>query len=129
MRIPLQTKLNIFEAQNERYSNQPHLLDASFVYLLCFGALSGKANMVSCSQREARVRVPAIVFDYPRHSGANEEGMTNRPSTFAYLVFGPGEIVVEGVARPIKTTAGRGPGTTLGVQARIRRVQVELVLG
>jgi hypothetical protein len=32
MRIPLQTKLNIFEAQNEYYSNQPHLSDASFVY-------------------------------------------------------------------------------------------------
>jgi hypothetical protein len=58
----------------------------------------------------------------------SDEGMTNRPSTFAYLVFGPGEIVVEGVARPIRTAAGRGPGATLGVQARIRRVQVELVL-
>jgi hypothetical protein len=84
--------------------------------------------MVSCSQREAQVRVPAIVFDYPRHSGATDKGMTNRPSTFAYLVFGPGEIVVEGVARPIRIVAGRGPGATLGVQARIRRVQVELVL-
>jgi hypothetical protein len=92
MRIPLQTQLNIFKAQNERYSNQSHLLDASSVYLLRFGAFSGKANMVSCSQRETRVRVPAIVFDYPRHSGATDEGMINRPSTFAYLVFGPGGI-------------------------------------
>jgi hypothetical protein len=127
MRIPLQTKLNIFEAQNEYYLNQPHLSDASFVYLLCLCAFSGKANMVSCNQKETRVRVPAIVFDYPRHSGATNEGMTNRPSIFAYLVFDPGEITVEGVARPIKTAAGRGPGATLGVQARIRGVQVGLV--
>jgi hypothetical protein len=42
--------------------------------------------------------------------------MTNRPSIFAYLVFGPGGITVEGVARPIKTAAGRGPGMTLGIQ-------------
>jgi hypothetical protein len=52
--------------------------------------------------------------------------MPNRPSIFAYLVFGPGGITVEGIARPIKTTAGRGPEATLGVQARIRRVQVGL---
>jgi hypothetical protein len=52
--------------------------------------------------------------------------MTNRPSIFAYLVFGPGGITVEGIARPIKTAAERGPGATLGVQARIRRVQVGL---
>jgi hypothetical protein len=53
--------------------------------------------------------------------------MTNRPSIFAYLVFGPGGITVEGVARPIKMAAGHGPGMTLGTQARIRRVQVGLV--
>jgi hypothetical protein len=76
---------------------------------------------------ETRVRVLAIVLDYPRHSGATDKGMTNRPSIFAYLVFGPGEITVEGVARPIKTVAGRGPGATLGMQARIRGVQVGLV--
>jgi hypothetical protein len=35
----------------------------------------------------------------------NDEGMTNRPSIFAYLVFGPGGITVEGIARPIKTAA------------------------
>jgi hypothetical protein len=52
-----------------------------------------------------------------------DEGMTNRPSIFAYLVFVPEEVTVEGVARPIRTAAGRGPGATLGVQARIRRVQ------
>jgi hypothetical protein len=53
--------------------------------------------------------------------------MTNRPSIFAYLVFGPGEITVEGVARPIKIAAGRSLGATLGVQARIRGVQAGLV--
>jgi hypothetical protein len=75
--------------------------------------------MVSCNQKETRVRVPAIIFDYHMHSGATDKGMTNRPSIFAYLVFSPGEITVEGVARPIKTVAGRGPGAILGMQARI----------
>jgi hypothetical protein len=126
MPIPLQTKLSIFEAQNEHYSNQSHLLDASFVYLLCLCAFSGKANTVLCNQKEIRVRVPAIVFDYPRHSGATDEGMTNRPLIFTYLVFGLGGITVEEIARPIKTAAERGPGATLGVQARIQRVQVGL---
>jgi hypothetical protein len=83
--------------------------------------------MVSGDKKEARVRVPAIVFDYPRHSGATDKGMTNRPSTFAYLGFGPAEITVEGITRPIKVAARYGPGSILGVQARGRRVQVELV--
>jgi hypothetical protein len=126
MPIPLQTKLSIFEAQNEHYSNQSHLLDASFVYLLCLCVFSGKVNTVLRDQKEIRVRVPAIVFDYPRHSGATDEGMTNRPSIFAYLIFGLGGITVEGIARPIKTAARRGPGATLGVQARIQRVHVGL---
>jgi hypothetical protein len=39
-----------------------------------------------------------------------DEGMPNRPSIFAYLVFGPGGITVEGItvegiARPIKIAA------------------------
>jgi hypothetical protein len=46
--------------------------------------------MVSDDEKEAWARVPAIVFDYPRHLGATDEGMTKRPSTFAYLGFGPG---------------------------------------
>jgi hypothetical protein len=57
------------------------------------------------NQKEIQVRVPAIVFDYPRLSGATDEEMTNRPSIFAYLVFGPGGITVEGIVRPIKTAA------------------------
>jgi hypothetical protein len=31
-----------------------------------------------------------------------DEGMTNRPSIFAYLIFGPGGITVEGITRPMK---------------------------
>jgi hypothetical protein len=53
--------------------------------------------------------------------------MTNRPSIFAYLVFGPREIIVEGIARPIRSAARRGPGAILGMQARIRGVQIGLV--
>jgi hypothetical protein len=58
-----------------------------------------------------------------------DEGMTNRPSIFAYLVFGPEEIIVEGIVRPIKSAARRGPEAILGVQARIRGVQIGLVFG
>jgi hypothetical protein len=72
------------------------------------------------NQEGFRVRVSAIVFDYPRHSG------TNRPSIFAYLVFGPGGVSVERTAWPMKVAAWSGPGATLGVQARIQRVQVGL---
>jgi hypothetical protein len=85
--------------------------------------------MVSGNEKEAQVRVPAIVFDYPRHSRATDEGITNRPSTFAYLVFGLEEITIEGIARPIRAAAGRGLGAILGVQARIRGVQIGLVFG
>jgi hypothetical protein len=59
----------------------------------------------------------------------SDEGMTNRPSIFAYLVFGPGEIIVEGIARPIRSAARRSLGAILGVQARIRGVQIGLVFG
>jgi hypothetical protein len=52
--------------------------------------------------------------------------MPNRPSIFAYLVFSLGGITVKGIPRPIKTAAGRSPGATLGIQARIRRIQVGL---
>jgi hypothetical protein len=58
-----------------------------------------------------------------------DEGMTNRPSIFAYLVFGPGEAFVGGAARPVRAMIGCGPGATLGVQARIRGVQFVLVFG
>jgi hypothetical protein len=55
--------------------------------------------------------------------------MTNRPSIFAYLVFGPREVIVEGAARPIRAAVGCGPGTILGMQARIQGVQFVLVFG
>jgi hypothetical protein len=31
-----------------------------------------------------------------------DEGMTNRPPIFAYLVFGPGRVSLERLLRPIK---------------------------
>jgi hypothetical protein len=46
------------------------------------------------------VRVLAIVFDYPRHSGTTDKGMTHGSSILAYLVFGPGRTSIEGMARP-----------------------------
>jgi hypothetical protein len=73
--------------------------------------------------------VPAIVFGYPRHSGATDEGMTDGPPIFAYLVFGPGEVSRGKLSRPIKATAWRGSDALLGVQARPRGVQVRLELG
>jgi hypothetical protein len=61
---------------------------------------------VKCSYRVRLGRlsggVPAIVFGYPRHSGANDEGMINGPPIFAYLVFGPGRVSLERLSRPIK---------------------------
>jgi hypothetical protein len=56
----------------------------------------------------------------------DDEGIKNRPSIFAYLVFGPGGISVEGIARPMKIAAWCGPGAILDVQAKIRRVQAGL---
>jgi hypothetical protein len=53
--------------------------------------------------------------------------MTNRPLIFAYLVFGPGEVVVGGTARPVRAMIGCSPGAILGVQARIPGVQFVLV--
>jgi hypothetical protein len=34
----------------------------------------------------------------------DDEGMTNGPPIFAYLVFGPGRVSLERLLRPIKTT-------------------------
>jgi hypothetical protein len=42
--------------------------------------------------------------------------MTNGPSLFTYLVFGPGKKATEGKTKPIKTMAWRGPGVKLIVQ-------------
>jgi hypothetical protein len=64
-----------------------------------------------CNQEESQIRVSAIIFDYPRHSGATDEEMPNRPLIFAYLDFGLGGITVEGITRPMKILAWRGPDT------------------
>jgi hypothetical protein len=58
-----------------------------------------------------------------------DEGMTDGPPTFAYLVFGPGRGCCERLSRPVKAVAQCGPGAILGAQARIRGVQVRLGLG
>jgi hypothetical protein len=47
-----------------------------------------------------------------------DEGMSNGPSIFAYLVFGPGGTSVEGIARPMKLIVWRGLGARLGVQCK-----------
>jgi hypothetical protein len=85
--------------------------------------------LISGAARRLSVGVPAIVFGYPRHSGATDEGMTNGPPIFAYLVFGPGGVLFGKPSRPIKAVAWHGPGAKLGVQARFRGVQVRLDLG
>jgi hypothetical protein len=59
------------------------LLNESFAYLLCFSRYNIRDM---CSQGESQIRVPAIVFDYPRHSGATDEGIPNGPLVLAYLV-------------------------------------------
>jgi hypothetical protein len=45
--------------------------------------------------------------------------MIDGPSIFAYLVFGPGGVSIEGIAKPMKIVAWHGPGATLDVQAKI----------
>jgi hypothetical protein len=67
---------------------------------ICYVPMLFQGKMVSGDEREARVRVPAIVFDYPRHSGATDEGMTNGPLTFAYLAFRPRGIPLKGSQSP-----------------------------
>jgi hypothetical protein len=49
--------------------------------------LIGKVKRDMSKQVRFRIRVPAIVFNYSRHSRATDEGMMNGPSIFAYLVF------------------------------------------
>jgi hypothetical protein len=38
-----------------------------------------------------------------KRSKLSDEGMTNGPPIFAYLVFGPGRVFLERLLRPIKT--------------------------
>jgi hypothetical protein len=89
--------------------------------MLCLSVSTGRAKEVIRDRIRTRsngVGVPAIVFDYPRHSGATDEGMTCGPSIFAYLIFGPGRASTEGTARPTKVAAWRGPGAKLDVQGK-----------
>jgi hypothetical protein len=73
--------------------------------------------------RVNEVKVPAIVFDYPRHLGATDKGMTHGSSILAYLVFGLGRASTEGIARPMSIIAWRSPGERLGVQCKTRRTR------
>jgi hypothetical protein len=52
MPIPLQTKLSIFEAQHEYYSNWQLLLDTSFVCSLRLCVFTGKANAVCAIKKD-----------------------------------------------------------------------------
>jgi hypothetical protein len=76
--------------------------------MLCLSIFTGRTKEVIRDQIKTRnngIRVPAIVFDYPRHSGATDKGMTCGSSIFAYLVFGPGRASTEGIERPTKIAA------------------------
>jgi hypothetical protein len=91
------------------------------VYMLWIFVSTGREKDFLCSRIRTRingVRVPAIVFDYPRHSGATNEGMTCGFLILAYLVFGPRRVSTEGMARPTKTIAWRGPGARLDIQGK-----------
>jgi hypothetical protein len=116
MPIPLATKLCIFKARNEHYLNRLILLNEPFVCLLCLFVFTGRAKRGMCNQVRTRIRVPAIVFDYPRHLGATDEGMPNGPSIFTYLVFGPGGTSAKRITRPMKLIAWRSPRAKLVVQ-------------
>jgi hypothetical protein len=121
MSIPLAIKLCIFEDRSEHHLNLLLLLNESFVYLLCLCVFTGKAKRGMSKQVRFQIRVPAIVFDYPRHSGATDKGMMSGPSIFAYRVFGPGGTSAEEIARPMKLIVWHGPGARLGVQCKTQR--------
>jgi hypothetical protein len=76
-----------------------------------------KLSNVDLKLHTASVKFPTI----------GDEGMPDGSPIFAYPVFGPGGVPVERITRPMKIAAWRGPRATLGVQAKIRRVQVGLV--
>jgi hypothetical protein len=46
--------------------------------------------------RLERIRVPALVFDYPRHSGATDKGMIKRVLIFGLYSFWPRSKLVGG---------------------------------
>jgi hypothetical protein len=69
---------------NEIAVNEPKVIDSSFVAF---------ANLHSAY-------IISIVM-----SKIIDEGMPNRLLIFAYLVFGPGGIAVEGITRPMRVLA------------------------
>jgi hypothetical protein len=86
---------------------------------LCLSVSTGREKEVIRDRIRTRskgIRVLAIVFDYPRHSVATDEGMTCGPSIFTYLVFILERASTEGMTKPTKITAWRGPGAKLDVQ-------------
>jgi hypothetical protein len=46
-----------------------------------------------------------VVLSHTGSINLSDEGIPNRPSIFSYLVFGPGGIAVEEIARPMKIAA------------------------
>jgi hypothetical protein len=78
-----------------------HIYWVHHLHILYAIVISQVRRIHLCNQEGFRVRVPAIVFDYPRHSGATDEGMINGSSIFAYLVFGSGGVSVEKLTRPM----------------------------
>jgi hypothetical protein len=85
---------------------------------------TGRAKDVIHDRIRTRInggRVPTIVFDYPRHSGATDEGMTCGSSIFAYLIFGLGKASTEGTTRPTNIISWRGPGAKLDLQGKDSR--------
>jgi hypothetical protein len=46
----------------------------------------------------------------PTMQSITDEGMTSRPSIFAYLVFGPEGTSTKEIARPMKLAIWRSPG-------------------
>jgi hypothetical protein len=89
--------------------------------MLCLSIFTGRVKEVILDQIKTRnngIRVPAIVFNYHRHSGDIDEGMTYGSSIFAYLVFALGRASIEGIARPMKIAPWYGPGIKLDVQGK-----------
>jgi hypothetical protein len=50
------------------------------------------------------IRVPVLVFDYPRHSGATDKGMTHRVLIFNIYGFKPRSKPVERVIKAHRYT-------------------------
>jgi hypothetical protein len=102
MRIPLQTRFGTFETLNERSSkisclNKVYCSNDLYVFAVLLARCAYRVRLGRLSGG-----VPAIVFGYPRHSGATDEGMTSGPLIFAYLVFGPERVSFERLLRPIE---------------------------